>query len=77
MTKGILVGAALAALTFSGAAQAQSCATSCNTQHAACSQAGKDYATCMGAWHQCKAACLTPARTSSAAPKSVPAVVRR
>ncbi len=78
MTKGILAGAALAALVSAGAAPAQTCASSCNTQHSTCTQSGKDYATCMGVWHQCKTACLTPARAAvSAAPKVQTAVVRR
>ena len=78
MTKGILAGAALAALVSAGATQAQTCASSCNAQHTTCTQAGRDYATCMGVWHQCKTACLTPARAPvSAPPKVQTAVVRR
>lgn len=77
MTKVLFAGAALAALVSTGAVQAQTCASSCNTQHSTCAKSGKDYATCMGVWHQCKAACLTPARTSSAPPPKVAAVARR
>lgn len=77
MTKVILAGAALAALVSVGAARAQSCAAGCNTQHSSCARAGKDYATCMGAWRQCKAACLTPVRTSSAPPRATQVAVRR
>ena len=76
MTKGILAVAALAALVSAGAAHAQTCAASCNGQHSSCTRAGKDYGVCMGAWRQCKTACLTPARTSSPAPKATAAVVR-
>ena len=65
MTKGILAGAALAVLALGGAAQAQTCSASCNDQHSACTRAGRDYGACMGVWHQCKTACLTPARTST------------
>ena len=79
MTRGAIIGAALAALISTTAAHAQTCASSCNTQHATCTQAGKDYATCMGVWHQCKTACLTPARATSTAPAAakMPAVARR
>ena len=77
MTKGIFAGAVLSALVSLGAAQAQTCASNCTAQHATCSQSGKDYATCMGVWRQCRTACLTPARASPAAPAKAPAVVRR
>ena len=80
MTRGVLAGAAFAALAFLSAAeaQAQTCSMSCNTQHTTCTQAGKDYGTCMGLWRQCRTACLAPARTSAAPPARVtPAVVRR
>ena len=78
MTKAMIAGALLAALACTGAAHAQTCTSSCTAQHSVCAQAGKDYATCMGAWRQCRTACLTPAR-ASAAPvvKATPAVVRR
>ncbi len=78
MTKAIFAGAVLSALVSLGAAQAQTCSVSCNAQHTTCTQAGKDYATCMGVWRQCKTACLTPARTFTPAPaRATPAVVRR
>ena len=73
----ILAGAVLAALVSTAAAQAQSCPAGCNTQHSTCTRAGRDYATCMGAWRQCKAACLTSARGSVAPPRVTAAVVRR
>ena len=72
----ILTGAALAALLSTGAVQAQSCSLNCNTQHSTCARAGKDYGTCMGAWRQCKAACLAPARAVST-PKPALTVARR
>ena len=77
MTKTILAGAALAALVSFGSAHAQSCSTNCNTQHSTCSREGRDYGTCMGAWRQCRTACLTPARASVAPPRVTAAVVRR
>ena len=79
MTKAIFAGAVLSALVSFGAARAQTCVSSCTAQHATCSQSGRDYATCMGVWRQCKTSCLTPARTTSAAPaaKVTPAVARR
>ncbi len=78
MTKAIFAGAVFAALVSFGVAQAQTCASSCTSQHATCSQSGKDYGTCMTAWRQCKTSCLTPARATSAAPAAkVAAVVRR
>ena len=77
MTKGIFAGAALAALVSVSAAEAQTCDSGCTARHTACTQAGKDYATCMGVWRQCRMACVAPARTVSVAPRTTQVVARR
>ena len=77
MTKGIIAGAILLALGSTGSVRAQTCASSCTAQHAVCAQSGKDYATCMGVWRQCKMACLAPARAATPAPPVTSTVARR
>ena len=82
MKTGILAAAGLAALLSSTAAYAD-CNGSCSAANAQCSRSGKDYATCMGAWHQCKTACNapTPVKATPApagqAPKVTKAVAPR
>ena len=77
MKTGMLAAVGLAALLSSTAAYAD-CNGSCSTANAQCSRSGKDYATCMGAWRQCKMACVTPVKTTSTpAPKMTKAAAPR
>ena len=67
MKIGILAAATLAALVMATSAYAD-CSSSCSAANAQCSRSGKEYATCMGAWRQCKQACVTPVKATPASP---------
>ncbi len=61
--------AATTALVLATAASSAALAQaggSCNARHTVCLQSGKDETSCLSAWHQCKTAARTPARTATA-----------
>lgn len=60
MVAGFAVSAAVLSSAGSASAAA-SCVANCNAANMQCSQANKDQAVCLRAWHQCKVGCSTSA----------------
>lgn len=77
-----LIAAAVAAAAFVSTgilaqASAADCMDTCTARHTTCVASGRDDATCLGGWHQCKTTCAAtkaaPVRTSPAPLASRPA----